>query len=90
MTILRMTDLDLKGKRVLIREDLNVPIERTGGGARITSSQRIDAALPDADTQANLRQGFLPIGDDQILRLDNDRNFPENGVLTLQPKGVHA
>jgi len=44
--ILRMTDLDLKGKRVLIREDLNVPIERTGGGARITSSQRIDAALP--------------------------------------------
>ena len=42
MTILRMTDLDLAGKRVLIREDLNVPIE----GGRITSEQRIAAALP--------------------------------------------
>ena len=42
MAILRMTDLDLAGKRVLIREDLNVPIE----GGRITSEQRITAALP--------------------------------------------
>ncbi|MFC0677020.1 phosphoglycerate kinase [Lysobacter korlensis] len=47
MTILRMTDLDLAGKRVLIREDLNVPIERSQSGeARITSEQRIQAALP--------------------------------------------
>ena len=43
MTILRMTDLDLSGKRVLIREDLNVPIDENG---RITSEQRITAALP--------------------------------------------
>ncbi|MGV8940488.1 MAG: phosphoglycerate kinase [Lysobacter sp.] len=43
MTILRMTDLDLAGKRVLIREDLNVPIDADG---RITSEQRIMAALP--------------------------------------------
>jgi phosphoglycerate kinase len=42
MSILRMTDLDLAGKRVLIREDLNVPIE----GGRVTSEQRITAALP--------------------------------------------
>ncbi|RPE74593.1 phosphoglycerate kinase [Vulcaniibacterium tengchongense] len=41
-SILRMTDLDLQGKRVLIREDLNVPIE----DGRITSEQRILAALP--------------------------------------------
>jgi len=47
MTILRMSDLDLSGKRVLIREDLNVPIERVDGQPpRITSDQRIDAALP--------------------------------------------
>ncbi|MGY0620440.1 phosphoglycerate kinase [Lysobacter sp. A378] len=47
MTILRMTDLDLSGKRVLIREDLNVPIEHVAGQpARITSEQRIAAALP--------------------------------------------
>jgi len=37
-----MTDLDLAGKRVLIREDLNVPLE----AGRITSEQRILAALP--------------------------------------------
>ncbi|MBS0213363.1 MAG: phosphoglycerate kinase [Proteobacteria bacterium] len=42
MTILRMTDLDLKGRRVLIRQDLNVPIK----AGRITSEQRILASLP--------------------------------------------
>jgi phosphoglycerate kinase len=42
MTFIRMTDLDLSGKRVLIREDLNVPIQ----DGRITSTQRLDAALP--------------------------------------------
>ncbi|HRF83967.1 MAG: phosphoglycerate kinase [Xanthomonadales bacterium] len=42
MTILRMTDLDLAGKRVLIRQDLNVPID----DGRITSGQRITASLP--------------------------------------------
>ncbi|MCR6686314.1 phosphoglycerate kinase [Pseudoxanthomonas sp.] len=42
MTILRMTDLDLAGKRVLIRQDLNVPID----GGRITSEQRITASVP--------------------------------------------
>ncbi|MBS0383363.1 MAG: phosphoglycerate kinase [Proteobacteria bacterium] len=42
MAYLRMTDLDLSGRRVLIREDLNVPIQ---DGA-ITSTQRLDAALP--------------------------------------------
>ena len=42
MAILRMSDLDLAGKRVLIREDLNVPTSE----GRITSEQRIRAALP--------------------------------------------
>ncbi len=42
MTILRMSDLDLAGKRVLIRQDLNVPIDN----GRITSEQRITASVP--------------------------------------------
>jgi len=42
MSIVRMTDLDLSGKRVLIRQDLNVPID----DGRITSEQRITASLP--------------------------------------------
>ena len=42
MSVVRMSDLDLAGKRVLIREDLNVPIDE----GRITSETRILAALP--------------------------------------------
>jgi phosphoglycerate kinase len=38
-----MSDLDLRDQRVLIREDLNVPIDDHG---QITSTQRLDAALP--------------------------------------------
>jgi len=40
--VLRMTDLDLRGKRVLIREDLNVPVQ----SQVVTSDARIRAALP--------------------------------------------
>ena len=42
MTVLRMADLDLRDKRVLIREDLNVPVE----DGVISSDARIRAAVP--------------------------------------------
>ncbi|MBX9585877.1 MAG: phosphoglycerate kinase [Gammaproteobacteria bacterium] len=42
MRMLEMNDLDLAGKRVLIREDLNVPMQ----DGKITSDARIVAALP--------------------------------------------
>ena len=42
MNFQRMTDLDLAGKRVLIREDLNVPVKN----GKITSDARLRAALP--------------------------------------------
>ena len=42
MTVLKMTDLDLNGKRVLIREDLNVPVK----DGVVTSDARILASLP--------------------------------------------
>jgi len=42
MTVTLMTDLDLSGKKVLIREDLNVPIKQ----GKVTSDARIRAALP--------------------------------------------
>jgi phosphoglycerate kinase len=42
MNFQRMTDLDLNGKRVLIREDLNVPVKN----GQISSDARLRAALP--------------------------------------------
>ncbi len=42
MNVRKMTDLDLADKRVLIREDLNVPVKQ----GRVTSDARIRACLP--------------------------------------------
>lgn len=55
MNFQRMTDLDLKGKRVLIREDLNVPVKN----GQITSDARLRAALPTI--QQALNQGAAVI-----------------------------
>ncbi len=42
MSFLRMDELDLAGKRVMIREDFNVPLE----AGRVTSDARLRAAVP--------------------------------------------
>ena len=42
MAVLRFADLDVHGRRVLIRQDLNVPVE----AGRVTSDQRIVASIP--------------------------------------------
>jgi phosphoglycerate kinase len=42
MSVLRLADLDVAGQRVLIRQDLNVPVEN----GRVTSDQRIVASIP--------------------------------------------
>lgn len=42
MSVIKMTDLDLSGKRVLIRQDLNVPVK----DGKVASDARIRASLP--------------------------------------------
>ena len=42
MSVIKMTDLDLAGKRVLIRQDLNVPVK----DGKVTSDKRIRASMP--------------------------------------------
>ena len=49
MSIIRMTDLDLKGKRVFIRADLNVPVK----DGRVTSDARITASMPTIEHALN-------------------------------------
>lgn len=49
MSVLKMSELDLSGKRVLIREDLNVPVKN---GA-VTSDARIRASLPTIELALN-------------------------------------
>ena len=85
MTIKLMTDLDLSHKRVLIREDLNVPIK----DGKVTSDARINAALPTiklalsqgatvilmshlgrpAEGQYEEKYSLLPVADDLSKKL---------------------
>ena len=51
MAFIKMTDLDLKGKRVLIRSDLNVPVK----DGKVTSDARIKASIPTIELA--LKQG---------------------------------
>ncbi len=51
MSVIKMTDLDLAGKRVFIRADLNVPVKE----GKVTSDARIRASLPTIEMA--LKQG---------------------------------
>ncbi|MET1256866.1 phosphoglycerate kinase [Aliikangiella maris] len=69
MSVLRMSDLDLTGKRVLIREDLNVPVK----DGKITSDVRIQAAIPTI--QLALQKGAK-------VMVMSHRGRPTEGELT--------
>jgi phosphoglycerate kinase len=76
MNLLQMSDIDLRNKRVLIREDLNVPIK----DGIITSDQRLQAALP---TLANaLKAGAAVIVVSHLGRPDEGK---ADERYTLEP-----
>ncbi len=76
MSVINLTDLDLSSKRVLIRQDLNVPIK----GGVVTSDKRIKASLPTIE--AAIKQGAK-------VMLMSHRGRPTEGEpsdeFTLQP-----
>ncbi len=76
MKFLKMTDLDLKGKRVFIRADLNVPV----ADGKVTSDARITASMPTIEYA--LKQGAKVMVTSHLGR-------PEEGVYSeensLQP-----
>ncbi len=80
MTIRKMVDLDLAGKRVLIREDLNVPLK----GGDVADDTRIRASLPTI-TEASRKGGRV--------MLMSHLGRPEEGVpdekYSLAPVARH-
>jgi phosphoglycerate kinase len=76
MKVLRMTDMDLRGKRVLIREDLNVPVQ----DGVVTSDARIRAALPTI--RRALEQGAKVFILSHLGRPEEGRF---DGALSLKP-----
>ena len=71
-----MSDIDLRGLRVLIREDLNVPIKN----GIITSDKRLQAALPTL--QMALEQGAAVI---VISHLGRPEEGEHSGNYSLKP-----
>lgn len=53
----------------------------------VTSFCRLHQRDPLAATADNLARGRLPVGEMEIIRLDNDPSFPENGRLDLELVG---
>ena len=80
MNLLKMTDLDLNGKRVLIRQDLNVPIKN----GEVTSDKRIVASLP---TILNASKAGGKVMITSHLGRPNAGEFEEK--FSLQPVANH-
>jgi hypothetical protein len=58
--------------------------------ATIVTLARYRGAHAADETAANLAAGKLRVGHDEIVRLDDDRDFPENGMLSVTAIGTGA
>ncbi len=79
MNVLKMTDLDLKGKRVLIRADLNVPVKN----GVVTSDVRIRASMPTVELA--LKQGASVILMSHLGRPVEGGSEEENAPYRMAP-----
>ncbi|RLU03961.1 MAG: phosphoglycerate kinase [Ketobacter sp.] len=79
MPVIKMTDLDLSGKRVLIRADLNVPVKN----GEVTSDVRIRASLPSVELA--LKQGASVILMSHLGRPTEGGSAEENAPYTMAP-----
>lgn len=79
MPVIKMTDLDLSGKRVLIRADLNVPVKN----GEVTSDVRIRASMPSVELA--LKQGASVILMSHLGRPVEGGSDQENAPYTMAP-----
>ena len=83
MTFLRMSDLDLTGKRVLIREDLNVPVQ----DGKVGNDTRIRAALPTIQTALASAQQVIVMS--HLGRPQEGVPLAEQAEMSLRPVADH-
>jgi len=83
MTIQKMEELDLSGQRVLIREDLNVPIS----GGEVANDTRIRAVLPTI--QLAMEKGANVILMSHLGRPEEGKPIAEQAELSLLPVANH-
>ena len=79
MSVIKMTDLNLAGKRVLIRADLNVPVKN----GVVTSDVRIRASMPTVE--AALKQGASVILMSHLGRPVEGGSEDENAPYKMAP-----
>lgn len=79
MPIQSMSELDLRDKRVLIRQDLNVPVS----DGRVTSDVRIRASLPTLQTA--LDQGAAVMVMSHLGRPSEGASAADNAQFSLAP-----
>jgi phosphoglycerate kinase len=80
MSVIKMTDLDLSGKRVLIREDLNVPV----ADGKVTSDARIRAALPTIEAALAANAAVM-----LVSHLGRPTEGEPDDKFSLQPVAEH-
>ena len=80
MAIIKMTDIELSGKKVLIREDLNVPV----ADGKVTSDARIRAALPTIEAALAANAAVM-----LVSHLGRPTEGEPDDKFSLQPVADH-